>query len=585
MGETMFSKRRTIIIVSAIAIAFASAGLRAFQVQVIESPVYAAAADKQQLTPIRSHASRGNIYDRNGDLLAVSKRAFLIRIHPTTAQDSQLVSTLVAPALGRSSEEIKNRVDEIIRSGKTPPSTVNSVLAYNVAPEVKQQIDDAFKQQFKTQPKLQDPYLHGVLIEENWSRRYPFGTAGGPTLGFVNLEPQGYAGIEAYYNGELKDIVGTRIRKSEMELVNSTPTLAGADLVLTIDINMQTYIEKRLTRAIQETRSVGGTIIVMDTKSGAVLASASAPGFDPNRAMILAADPKTLKFLHDPAVSSAYEPGSVIKLLTFAGALDSGIISPDTVFYDSGQIVVEGKTIKNSDRQANGRVDVAMTLGKSINVATVQAAQQLGAEKFYNYFQKFGIGSRTGIDLGAEAPGVLRTTEDSEWSKVDLATNSFGQGMSATPFQVVNAVNAIANDGWLLQPYVVQAWRTADGSVISKKPTRKHQVISTETARTMRKLMTWATDYATPEVNWKGYTVAGKTGTADWYLRGIKQDSTIVTYVGMLPADEPRLTILVKLDQPSTSRWAKAVTIPVFSDVAKKAVEILGVPPSLENRK
>jgi cell division protein FtsI (penicillin-binding protein 3) len=193
----------------------------------------------------------------------------------------------------------------------------------------------------------------------------------------------------------------------------------------------------------------------------------------------------------------------------------------------------------------------------------------------------FGFGNRSGIDLGGESAGTLRTPSDEAWSKTDLATNSYGQGMATTSYQVLNAVNAIANDGVLMQPYVIQEWRDAEGTKIDKKPVQLQQSISPETSRIMRKMMRDATMGATPEVAPRGYSVAGKTGTADWYLRGIKQETTIVTYVGFIPAEEPKLTILVKLDQPRSSRWAKDTTVPVFHDIAEKAVRLLGVPPDL----
>jgi cell division protein FtsI/penicillin-binding protein 2 len=271
----------------------------------------------------------------------------------------------------------------------------------------------------------------------------------------------------------------------------------------------------------------------------------------------------------------------VIKVCTVAAAIDAGVVSPTTIFNDPGRIVVGARTIRNSDRLGHGNVDLTTTLAKSLNVVTVQVAQRVGAEQFYRGMHAFGFGNRTGIDLGGESAGLLRTPDEDQWSELDLATNSYGQGMATTNYQVLNAVNAIANDGTLMQPFVIQEWRDAEGNVIAKKPVALQQSISPETSRIVRGMMKRATMSATPEVAPKGYSVAGKTGTADWYLRGIKQETTVVTYVGFVPADNPKLTILVKLDQPTSSRWAKETTVPVFHDVAEKAVRLLGVPPDM----
>ena len=350
-------------------------------------------------------------------------------------------------------------------------------------------------------------------------------------------------------------------------------------MVLTLDLNLQTYVETRLAQAIQDTRATSGTIIVMETKTGAILASASWPGYDPNRAIELASK-SGAGLLRDPAVSEVYEPGSVLKVLTIAAALELGQVTTRTIFTDTGRLVINNKRIYNSDRGRYGRVDIEDILANSLNVLTAQIALDIGEKAFYERFKLFGFGHRTGIDLGNEAAGTLRTPTDPEWSRTDLATNSYGQGMTATPYQVINAINAIANDGVLMQPYIVQQWREADGEVVQKQPVQVARVVSVETARTLREVMTAATRRGTPRAFVKGYTVAGKPSTADWYLRGVKQETTIVTYVGFLPADQPQITILVKLDQPRSSKWAGPTTVPVFHDVAERACQILGIAPN-----
>ncbi len=570
----MLSKRRLATIASVISVLFLTAVLRTVQVQLIEFPSHARQASAQQIDSVDTLAPRGAIFDRNGNVLAVSNRAFVVRMDTSIVTDTLSAATyanIIAPALNQPVDSLRRRIESIIKDSHAKPRTLPNIIAYNIPPDAITALKEV----------IRDKRLAGIWEEEHWTRAYPFGPLAGPTVGFTTLFGSNFSGVEAFANRELAETPGIRTGRTRIDLLDSKPTLSGADLVLSLDINLQSYVERRLAQAIAQNGAKSGNIIVMETATGKILASASWPGYDPNRVLELAADPDTAKWLKDPAVSDMYEPGSVMKVCTISAALDAGVVTPESVFYDSGKIIVEGKTIRNSDRAAHGNVDLTTTLAKSLNVVTVQVAQKMGAEQFYRGIQAFGIGNRTGIDLGGESAGVLRTPNQEAWSKIDLATNSFGQGMATTPYQVLNAVNAIANDGLLMQPYVIQEWRGADGQVIVKQPVQRQRAISVQTSVTMRRMMRDATMSATPDVAPKGYTVAGKTGTADWYLRGIKQETTMVTYAGFLPAEHPRITILVKFDEPRSSRWAADTTIPVFRDVATRAVKLLGVPPDL----
>jgi cell division protein FtsI (penicillin-binding protein 3) len=506
-------------------------------------------------------------------VLAVSNRAYIVRVDTTVLSNTALAASAaqaVAPVVLRPASEIQQRIESIISDSKAETPTLSNILYSSLTPSTT----------FQLTSTLAANRVRGLLVEQSWVRSYPQGSIAGPTLGFVSLQPQGYSGVEEYYDSQLDAEAGIRKERGPMDLLVVTATQSGADLVLTLDSVLQNYIEKRLSQGITDYKAQGGSIIVMDTRTGAILASASSPGYDPNNALDIA-NSQDAKRLHDPAVSELYEPGSVIKLLTVAAALEQGTITTRTVYNDSGKYVVGGKTIRNSDLAAHGRVDIMGMLQESLNVVAAQIAADMGPDAFYQRFASFGIGRKSGVDLGNEAVGRLRTPADSDWSIVDLATNSFGQGMTATPLQVLNAINALANDGVLMQPYFVQQWRTQDGQVINKRPTPIQRVVSPETARQLRQVSADATRTATPKALIKGYSVAGKTGTAQWYLRGVPQPTTIVTYVGFIPAYEPRITILVKFDQPKVSQWAANSTIPVFHDVAERACQILGVPPDV----
>ncbi|MCS6846350.1 MAG: penicillin-binding protein 2 [Anaerolineae bacterium] len=566
----MLSSRRLIILAIIIGLTISIAFTRAVQVQVFENPKYAAAANDQQIETRITLAPRGAIFDRAGNLLAVSNRAYIVRVDARTLTDTAAVAAALAPVIGKPAEEAQRRIEAILEDRKSLTPTLSTIVAYNLSPQATYQLTRTMRSLARG----------GLLVDETWARTYPYGPVAGPTLGFVSLQPVGYSGVEAYYDDRLSSTVGQRKERSRLDLLVITPTQSGADMVLTLDLNLQTYVEARLAQAIRDTGAKGGTIIVMETKTGAVLASASWPGYDPNRAIELAGTPDA-RLLRDPAVSDVYEPGSVLKVLTIAAALELGQVTTQTILTDTGRLVINNKRIYNSDRGRYGRVDIEDILTNSLNVPTAQIALDMGEEAFYERFKLFGFGHRTGIDLGNEAAGILRTPSDPEWSRTDLATNSYGQGLTATPYQVINAINVVANDGVLMQPYVVQQWREADGEVIRKQPVQIARVISAETARALRQVMMKATRRGTPKAFVKGYTVAGKTGTADWYLKGVKQETTIVTYVGFLPASDPHITILVKLDQPRSSRWAGPTTVPVFHDVAERACQILGIPPDV----
>ncbi len=568
MQHSPISEARLQVFSSTIALLMLLAVARSVQVQIIDSPRYANVAARQQLETVHISAPRGIIFDRRGSPLAVSKIGYLLRANPRALTDVMTTSAVIASAIGQPAERIQQRLEAIIRDQGNLTPTLSSIVVYNLPLEKAIDVARGLRQSGR----------EGIQIEEYWMRVYPSGQLAGPLLGFVNLEPAGYVGVEGYYNQQLSALVGLRQGRAKLELQTISPSERGSDVILTIDSELQNFAEKRLQRALEESGARSGVVIVMETTSGAILASASAPGFDPNRALEIASQ-GGLELLTDPAVSSPYEPGSVIKPMTWAIAIDTGRVSATSILTDSGRLEVYGKRIFNSDRQTHGTVTVEDVLALSLNVPTARMAMELGPETFYAYMQNFGFGSITGVDLAGESTGVLRTPRNVEWSRIDLATNSFGQGLSATPYQVLNAFNAIANDGMLMQPYVVHEWRRPDGDNIRRQPVQARRVISKQTARIMRQLLAKATRRATPEALLPGYPVAGKTGTANWYRAGVKQKTTIVTYVGTLPADSPRLTILVKLDEPTVSPWAAVTTVPVFRDVAAYAVRLLGIPP------
>ena len=322
-----------------------------------------------------------------------------------------------------------------------------------------------------------------------------------------------------------------------------------------------------------------GSIIVMEPKTGAVLGMANYPAYNPN--FYAQADGESFT---NASVSAQYEPGSIFKTITFAAAIDAGVTEADTEWGDPGTVVVGGREILNSDLSAHGTVTTTEALARSLNVVTAQVAQELGARDFYRYVHRFGFGEATEIDLAGEIRGALKSPGNPEWSRSDLGTNSFGQGVAVTPIQMVNAVAAIANGGRLMRPYMVAA--RVDGQEVQlTEPTMIQRVISAESAATMTEMMVRVVETGNYRARINGYSVAGKSGTASIpTAEGYLKDETIVSFVGFVPADDPQFVMLVKMDRPDQVReegfeWASNTAAPLFARTATRLLDHLNVPP------
>jgi cell division protein FtsI/penicillin-binding protein 2 len=352
------------------------------------------------------------------------------------------------------------------------------------------------------------------------------------------------------------------------------PPVSGATLYLTIDRNIQYLIETELEQAVIRYGAQRGSVIVLNPKTGAILGMANYPAYDPND---YSASPESLFF--DPNVSEQYEPGSVFKIITMAAGLDAGAVSPGTFVYDGGHMEVGGRVIYNWDRQGHGNVDMTDVLAQSLNVGIAQVATALGKERFYTYVKRFGFGHLTEIDLSSEGPGTLKTPREANWYESDLGTNSFGQGIAVTPVQIAIAVSAIANEGLLMKPYVLQ--RLVEGErEVEVQPTVVRRAVSSETARTLTNMLVEAQERANSEALLPGYRVAGKTGTAEIPVPGGYHPTlTLASFVGYLPADDPQVLVLVIIDRPTSSRWGNTTASPTFRRIAEQLVVLLDIPP------
>ena len=520
-------------------------------------------------------ARRGSLYDASGDLLAGSMAADYVYAEPAKVKNPEDVAARLAPILEVPAEELvavfsdkKRQVVRLLGGRKLMPEQSDEVA------------------------KLRIP---GIFLEPTTRRTYPGNRLGAHLLGFVDNDGTGWYGLEGQYGGQNggpvrgtpgrlraeRDTAGNEIAFAERQW---QPPVDGMDLVLTIDRTIQYIAERELERAVVQHKASGGTIIVMDPKTGAVLAMANRPGFDPNRFEEFS--DQTAVFAN-PAVSLQYEPGSTFKVLTMAAALNERLVTPETTYNDTGVFTIGGWPIRNWDRKANGVTNMTQLLEKSSNVGTSWVAvNKLGAERFYRYISAFGIGQKTGIDLEGEGAGTVKDFRSKTWSEADLATNSFGQALSATPLQMATAVSAIANGGILMRPYVVkQVVDPTTKKVVSEtQPRIVRQVITRETASTLLTMMVSAAENGeTRGTLVPGFKVAGKTGTAqipDPVNGGYDPQMTIASFIGAVPADDPQFVILVKIDRPQDEPWGSLIAKPAFAIIGQELTRYRRVRPT-----
>jgi cell division protein FtsI/penicillin-binding protein 2 len=417
-------------------------------------------------------------------------------------------------------------------------------------------------------------------------RAYPNGMLAAHVLGFAGVDNQGLAGAELAFDHMLRGIAGlARIDRDaigrprfETRTVVRRP-VDGAVVVLTIDQVLQHIAERELDRAVQQTRASWGAALIMEPESGELLAVATSPRFDPNA--FLRAKPASW---NNPAISHLYEPGSTFKVILAAAALESGAVDEREIFTSTGTLRVAGYTI----REARGRVFPRQTLGdiirNSSNVGAAMVATRVGAERFHAVIRRFGLGAPTGVELPGEAAGLV--PPPGRWGGATLQTIGFGQGISVTPLQMLAAGATLARGGVTVRPHVLRAVRDPDGRAISvTQPDPGRQAISREAARRVMRMMAEATTRGTDaQVQPEGYPVAGKTGTAQKPSPsgGYLPDAYVASFLGVVPADRPRMAILVLLDEPKGEYFGSVVAAPLFRAIAGQALWHLRVPPSTD---
>lgn len=595
---------------------------RLFYWQVIDHDNLIAKAEGQRIIKKEVVAPRGSILFSDESILAGSEPAFSVYLTPksidleltkkyTDSRKTEL-TTAAAPS------EIKNYIDlykkdlahklgqffgteDLQQIESTGGATLTDV---DREARIKQEEEEMTKKlnqdlywvslnrkiDLSTKQSLQKMDLSGVGFDETSLRFYPEGSSSAHLLGFVASdaygEEVGYFGLEGYYNGELKGKKGTLTQEKD---AMGLPILIGKfliqnakdgkTLVLNIDRSIQHIAEEKLKEGMKKYGAKGGSAVIMEPKTGKILAMASYPSYDPLRAFEY---PK--QFHRNPVTADSYEPGSTFKVLVMAAALNEGLVKPDTICdYCNGPLSISGFSIKTWNNKYQENLTMTDTIIHSDNTGMVFAGRKLGVDKLYQYITDYGFGNLTKVDLQDESSPPLR--EKDTWKEIDLATASFGQGISVTPIQLVTAVSSIANGGKLMEPQVVSEIR--DGSKIFKvKPRMLREILKEETTKEVKDMMVAAVDKGEAQYYKKnsgilGYKIAGKTGTAQIAVAGhYDPTKTVASFVGFAPADDPKFVMLVRYDQPASSIYGADTAAPTFFQIAKELFTYLGIPPT-----
>jgi cell division protein FtsI (penicillin-binding protein 3) len=549
--------------------------LRLGEVQILEQATYAEMARKEISQEVTIPANRGLITDRAGNVLAMDiERESLWVIPRLIDQDStdQLAVTLAA---------LLELDIQTVEEALTAEGVYWTRLARWLEPAVARQIESLGED--------------GLQLVYEPMRYYPQEDFAAHVVGAVNHVGDGISGVESYYNEALKGITGTitaefdpadnpiAIAPQQMQ-----PARHGVDLVLTIDPFVQYVAETELQKAVEAHDADGGSVVVLEVKTGAIRGMASWPSFNPNH--FERYDPAT--YSRNPAVNALYEPGSTFKMVTVAAGLQTGAFTADTPLHDTGVTYRHGQMLKNWNAGANGIINPGDMLYYSSNIGALQLVEMMGPTDFYQMVRAFGFGELSGVDLGGEEIGIIHDTDPRHYNGLTLLTNSYGQGISVTPLQMTQAAAVIANDGVLMQPYVVEKI-CEDGECKETRPTARRQVIDPGVAWTVRRMLVRSANHYAPVVwagqtgsygdQWlvPGYQVGAKTGTSSIPIAGGGYDPnfTIGSVLGFAPAEDARYAVLVKVDRPRDDIWGVATAIPLYYHVVEQLLRYEGIPP------
>ena len=554
-------KKRIICFGVLFSLVFGAIGVKSAYLQIFCDEWLAQKAEEQYERSFKFSGKRGTIYDRNLVEMAVSVETKSLAAHPSIIADPVTAAAKIGRILGINEKALREKL-----SADKPFVWVKR----QVSPEDVR--------------KIEALALDGIIFKTGNSRFYPNKTMAGQVLGFTGIDGQGLEGLEYAYDETLrerakhltvfKDALGRRFETP----ADPAGGLNGNNLLLTLDSKIQYVAEKALAEGVKAHQAKSGMALVMDPKTGALLAVAHYPFFNPN--MFSRYDRKTWR---NRAVTDPFEPGSTIKIFSAAAAIDSNLCDSKTIFFcENGEYQIGRNTVHDASNHSYGWLSIQQILKYSSNIGAVKIEEHIGPDTLYQKLVDFGFGRKTEVALTGETTGTLSHYKN--WSAIDAGAISFGQGISVSAVQLIGAVSAIANHGVLMQPYIVEKVLDEDGSVVkSNTPQAVRNVVSSQTARTVTRMLetVLSPDGTGKNAAVDGYTVCGKTGTA----QKIGDSGTyepgkyVASFVGFLPAEDPALTILVIMDEPEKEHYGGVVAAPVFKKIAEEVLYYLNIPP------
>ncbi len=556
-NQIFIQKRLRVISVFVIALSLILIG-RMYDIGILKHDHYTALAVSQQRFDQTQIAQRGQIFahdsatdDTSYYPLAFDMKNYAVWAVPNQIPQKEATANTLSGLLGLTKDDIFSQIN----NNKLYIPALKKGLTY----------DDA--------QKVEKSSLTGVYVTPQYSRDYPEGSLASQVLGFVNSDGDGQYGFEGHYNNELTgksgDIKGEKDTLGRViDLLQQKDPENGTSYVLTINRSVQYYVEKALAEALTTYQADSGTIIIMDVKTGGIVAMASNPTYDPNNYQQQAATNSSL--FNNPAIAGLFEPGSIFKTIVMASALDAGVVTPDTASTFASSVNVSGFDIHTAEGKAFGLENMSQILQNSDNVGMVWVANKMGNQTMYDYLSKFGFFDKTGIDLDSEQAGYAPALKN--WRDINRATTAFGQGISITPMEMVAAYSAIANKGVYVTPHIVDKVLPENGPAISIPKEEAQRVVSEQTANEVKDMLyNVVTSGTAKKAAVPGFKVGAKTGTAqiaDPANGGYLKDIYIHSALGMAPIDDPRFVMLVKLDKPKTSTYAESTAVPVFGKIA-----------------
>jgi cell division protein FtsI (penicillin-binding protein 3) len=547
------ANRRIRLLIALFAAVFAAALLRAGWLQAVRAQALGNMATSQHRETIDVPPHRGTIYDRRGVELAVGSRATTVYANPRQIQDPRAAALSVEQTLGLDADKVYPLLADRSRG-----------FVY-----IERQADPGLAQ------SLQDKHIAGFGFYDEERRDYPQRRVGASVLGYAGVDNKGLAGLELELD---KTLTGTQGEKTivkdpfgrTLEVVDSKPGTDGKNVYLTLDHSIQGQVERVLAETRERWAAKSASAVVMDPRTGGILAIANDPGYDANKFPDVSQDRQ-----RNRAVTDTYEPGSTFKIVTISGALQTGLVTPSTKFTLPYEIQVADRKIHDAEPRGTQTMTTDQILSQSSNVGVVTIAEALGKDRVSEWIDRFGFGHPTGIDYPGESPGIVLPPE--KWSGSTIGNVPIGQGIAVTPMQMIAAYGAIANKGVLIEPHLVD--RIGDDKRV--QPVRR-RILTTQTADEVRHMLREVVEEGSGiAAQVPGYRIAGKTGTAAKPdgAGGYSTSNYVASFVGFVPAKHPRLVILVTVDEPRGAIWGGVVAAPAFAEIAKFALQYLEIPP------